>query len=123
MPLLIERIKNELNDAGIKFDYVNEKIHINLPNNFDTLIVEIWKDEEDSITLLNGDFHTHGNIEASEYGLENREKGIRHLVESIISGKFKMVKLKKQDGSIENTIWDTYSLMSIHKYSNYEIIN
>lgn len=123
MALLIERIKNELNDAGIKFNYIDEQIHIILPNKFDTLIIEIWKEEEDSISLKNGSFHTHGDIEAREYGLENREKGIRHLVESIFNGTFKMVKLKNEDGTIEKTIWDTYSLESMHKYSNYEIIN
>ena len=122
MPPLIERIKKELVDAGISFDYIEDKIHIELPNNFDTLIIEIWKEEEDSISLLNGDFHTHGDIEARENGLKSREKGIRHLVECIFNGKFKMVELKNIDGSVEKTIWDYYSLESIHKYSNYEII-
>ena len=123
MSSLIERIKNELNEAGIKFNYVNKQVQIPLPNDFDTLIVEIWKDDEDSISLMNGNFHTHGDIEAREYGLENREKGVRHLAESILNGKFKMVKLNNDDGTKENTIWDTYSLEYIDQYTNYEIIS
>jgi hypothetical protein len=94
-----------------------------LPNNFDTLVIEIWQDEEDSITLLNGIFHTHGDIEASEYGLPNREKGIRYLVESIFNGEFKMVKRKNEKGIVENTIWDTFCLNSIDDEDEHEFVS
>jgi hypothetical protein len=46
----LEVISKELIDANIKFEYVNEQIQISLPNDFDTLVIEIWNDEgEDSI--------------------------------------------------------------------------
>jgi hypothetical protein len=118
----LAKIASELSEAKIDFDIIEGKIHVPLPNDFDTLVIEIWKDEEDSITLLNGCFHTHGDIEAREYGLSNREKGIRHLIESIFNGEFKMVKRKNQQGKFENTIWDTFSLAVINDDIEYEFI-
>lgn len=113
MSAALQKIGSELSGAGIEFNYVDNKIHIPLPNDFDTLVVEIWKDEDDSISLLEGVFHTHGEIHAREFGLASREKAIRHLVESIFNGSFKMVKLKKEDGTIEKKIWDTFSLSNL----------
>ncbi|MDH5730646.1 MAG: hypothetical protein OEZ58_16785 [Gammaproteobacteria bacterium] len=123
MVKLIDRIDAELRVGGIHFEYKNGKIIIPLPNSFDALVVEIWREEEDSITLMNGDFHTHGDILAREYDLESSEKAIRFLVESIFNGKFKMVKLYSDNGSFENTIWDSYALLDIDEYDNYEIVS
>ena len=120
----LEVISEELIDANIKFEIVNEQIQISLPNDFDTLVIEIWNDEgEDSISLKNGSFHTHGDIEASEYGLSSREKGIRNLVESIFNGTFKMVKRKVSTGEYENTIWDTFSLACVDENDDFIVVS
>ncbi len=123
MATAIAKIASELSSAKIKFDVIDGKIHVPLPNDFDILVIEILKDEEDSISLLNGSFHTHGEIEAREYGLPNREKGIRHLIESIFDGNFKMVKRKDHKGKVDNTIWDTFSLAVIDENSDYEFVS
>jgi hypothetical protein len=124
MSSALEVIAKELADAKIKFQIADEKIQIPLPNNFDTLIIEIWNAQgEDSITLLNGTFHTHGSIEASENGLANREKGIRYLVESIFNGTFKMVQRKVNSGEYVNTIWDTFSLASVDENDDFMVVS
>jgi hypothetical protein len=73
--------------------------------------------------LKNGSFHTHGDIQASEYGLSSREKGILYLVESIFNGTFKMVKRKVSTGEYENTIWDTFSLACIDENDDFIVVS
>jgi hypothetical protein len=120
----LNSIAQELESADIEFLIKDEQIQIALPNNFDTLIIEIWnEDGEDSISLLNGNFHTHGDIEASEYGLPTREKGIRYLVESILNGTFKMVKVETEPDIYENTIWDAYALELIDEHDKFIVVS
>ncbi|MCL2914286.1 hypothetical protein L2725_10955 [Shewanella corallii] len=119
----LNSIAQELESAEIKFLIKGGQIQIALPNGFDTLIIEIWnEDGEDSISLLNGRFHTHGHIEASEHDLPSREKGIRYLVESIFNGTFKMVKVETEPGIYENTIWDTYALEIVDEDDKFIVV-
>jgi len=120
----LNSIAQELESADIEFSIKDEQIQIALPNNFDTLVIEIWnEDGEDSISLLNGNFHTHGDIEAREYGLPTREKGIRYLVESILNGTFKMVKVETEPDVYENTIWDTFALELIDEHDKFIVVS
>ena len=119
----LNSIVDELIDGKIEYQLVGGAIHVGLPRDFDTLVIEIWNDEgDDSISLLNGSFHTHGNIEAYEYGLLSREKGIRHLIECIFNGTFKMIKRPGSNGEIENTIWDTFSLNLVKEGDVFDIV-
>ena len=107
MGMALSRIASVLKNSGFAIRTGDDVLLVDLPNEFGTLEVSIWNQEgEDSIQLLGGNFHTHGDIEAREYGLPNREEGILHLIRSIFSGEFKMVKIKNDDGSITKTIWD-----------------
>jgi len=64
----LRKIIDELENANLNYRVVDENILIDLPNNFGTLEICIWNDKgEDSIQLLEGDYHTHGDIEAREY--------------------------------------------------------
>ncbi|MDT0596399.1 hypothetical protein [Glaciecola petra] len=119
----LKSIAEALDAKGCQYSVVNEEIQIPLPKEFDTLVIEIWNDAgEDSITLLNGSFHSHGDIEASEHGLDTREEGIVFLVESIFNGHFKMVRRINKDGSKENTIWDTFSMALVNDEDDFEIV-
>ncbi len=122
MSSALSEIASELSLAKIEYRIIGRHIYVPLPKNFDTLIIEVFDDGDDSITLENGSFHTHGDIEAREYGLPNREKAIRHLVESIFNGKYKMVQRQDHLGQAVNTIWDTFSLASIPDDVEYKII-
>ncbi len=120
----LDSISKELIDAQIQFQIKDDQIQIPLPNNFDTLIIEIWNDEgEDSISLLNGSFHTHGDLDAREYGLPTREKAIRYLVESIFDGTFKMVKVEVKPGVYKKTIWDTLALECIDDDDKFIVVS
>ncbi len=116
----LEKIGNELKNGSIAFSYVNECIHVPLPNNFGTLEISIWRDDEDSIQLLEGDFHTHGDVEAWEYGLD-REKSIRRLIEDIFSGKRYLIEVFEEGCDPEKTITD--SLEEVRKNVNYKLYN
>ncbi len=67
--------------------------------------------EEDSIQLLEGNFHTHGDTEARVYGL-SREKAIRKLVGDIFSGKLLLVEWFRKDGSKAKKIWDSLEYLT-----------
>ncbi|TDF41524.1 hypothetical protein EYS14_01310 [Alteromonadaceae bacterium M269] len=119
----LQKIADEFDSFGVRYSLVEEKLHVPLPKNFDTLVIEIWNDEgEDSISLLNGVFHTHGDVEANEHGLDSGEKGILHLVQSIFDGSFKMIKRINEKGVVENTIWDSFSLVLVKKDDDFEVI-
>ena len=119
----LRHIAEELDKGKINFKEVGDKLFVPLPNNFDTLIIEIWNDNgEVSISLQNGEYHTHGDIEARENGLSSREQGIRKLIENVFSGSFKMVRRRDKNGEMVNTIWDSFSLALIEKDDVYEII-
>lgn len=116
-------IVNALEASKVNFTLESEQVHVPLPKDFDTLVIEIWNDKgEDSITLLNGTFHDHGNLVAREYGLASREEAIIFLIESIFDGTFKMVRVADQAGIKKNTIWDTFSLAGDSKDLDYEIV-
>ena len=89
-PVLL-KIGKELHKGKIAFSYVNEAINIPLPNDFGIIEIIIWRDEEDSIQLLNGSFHTHGDIEARQYNT-TREKAIRFLMRDIFKGKYQLIE-------------------------------
>ncbi|WP_335917680.1 hypothetical protein [Shewanella chilikensis] len=102
----LEAIGQALSQADIPFRFSGEALLIPLPNEFGTMEIIIWRDEEDSIQLLEGSCHTHGNIEAGEFGVNTREEGIQLLLRNIFSGKYKLVEISNEDGSTTKTIWD-----------------
>ncbi|MDH3973287.1 MAG: hypothetical protein OEV42_03310 [Deltaproteobacteria bacterium] len=116
----LKNIGNELKKGNIIFSYVNDDIHVLLPNNFGILEISIWKDDEDSIQLLEGDYHTHGDIEAREYGL-TREKAIRRLIEDIYNGKLFLVEIFEEGYEPEKTI--IKSLDYVQKNVEYKLYN
>lgn len=105
------KLRNELERGGIHFECVKGAVHIPLPNKFGILEVT-WADRVSSIQLLEGTYHTHGEMLAKEYGLMGFEAGIRYLVEKIFDGTFKMVEVTMPDGNVQRKIWDTFSLQS-----------
>ena len=124
MELELLNIANVLADNDVQVRAGEDVLYIDLPNGFGALEISTWnQDGEDSIQLLGGNFHTHGNIEAREYGLPNREVGILHLVQSIFSGRFKMVEVKLEDGSTSKTIWDEYAQSSFGHGDDFEYRN
>ena len=65
----IEKLSKALEDESIAHNAYHDCIHIQLPNNFGVLEIKIWDDGEDSIQLLDGDFHTHAELESLEFNL------------------------------------------------------
>lgn len=115
----LDAIGKALSEVDIPFSQSEEALLVPLPKEFGMLEITIWKDEEDSIQLLGGSFHTHGHMEASEYGVDTREEGIQFLLKQIFSGEFKLVEIKNKDGSSSKTIWDK---RQVEKYGNDEDI-
>ena len=92
----LKKISDELESGHISFSYVEDKIHIPLPNEFGILEISMWKENEDSIQIINADFHSHGSVEAAGYET-TKEKGIRKMVEDMFSGKLLLIE-EREDG-------------------------
>lgn len=107
----LERIASELSRANIAFRYEGDTILVDLPDNFDILEISIWKDDEDSIQLLNGYFHTHGSVEAWEYG-PPPEKAIRMMIERIFSGELLCVEIREPGQEPVRTIVESIDQIS-----------
>jgi hypothetical protein len=45
----LQNIAEALSSHAIEHEIVSNRILVQLPNNFDTLVIEIWKDSKDSI--------------------------------------------------------------------------
>lgn len=108
----LERIANELSHGNIAFRYEGDTLLVALPNNFDVMEISIWKDEEDSIQLLNGHFHTHGSVEAWEYG-PPPEKAIRRMLERIFSGELLCVEIRQAGKEPVRTIVESIEQISV----------
>jgi GGDEF domain-containing protein len=107
----LQRIAGELSSGNIAFRYKGDTILVDLPNDFDVLEISIWKDDEDSIQLLNGYFHTHGSVEAWEYG-PPPEKAIRIMLERIFSGELLCVEIRQPGQEPVRTIVESIEQIS-----------
>jgi hypothetical protein len=107
----LQRIASELGRGNIAFRYKGDTILVDLPNNFDVMEISIWKDDEDSIQLLNGYFHTHGRVEAWEYGHPS-EKAIRRMLERIFSGEILCVEIRQAGQEPVRTIVESIEQIS-----------
>ncbi len=124
MNIHLNKIASELESSGILFKFSDDRILVELPNDFGTLEITICKNDEDSIQLLNGDFHTHGDLEAVEKNI-SREQAIRELIEEIFSGELLLIEEcesgKKPRRIIENSL-DHY-LKYLPEGTTYKIFN
>ena len=120
----LTNIGNELQKGGITFSYVNNAIHIPLPNEFGTLEIRMLSDDDDSIQIINADFHSHGSVEAAEYET-TREKGIRKMVENIFNGKLLLIEETEEGKEPKRLVrcsMDSY-LKYLPKNTTYRVFN
>jgi len=103
------RISKAINEVNVEHDC----IHIKLPNDFGILEIKIWNEKEDTIQLLRGDFHTHGEQEALEFDLP-KEKAIAMLVNKIFSEEYLLIEEKESHKYAKKLI-----APSLNKYLKY----
>ena len=124
MNIHLKKIATELESAQILFEHSDERILIDLPNKFGILEIKILEDDSDSIQLLNGDFHTHGDLEAIEQNI-SREQAIRKLIEKIYNGELILIEEcehgKKPRRIIEKSL--EHFLKYLPEGSTYKIFN
>lgn len=84
-------ISRALESKGISHDCYHDCIHSDLPDGFGVLEVKVWDGTDDSIQLLGGDFHSHGDQLVQEFGLP-REEAIAVLFEKIIYGDYLLIE-------------------------------
>ena len=87
----LESISQELDVVHISHTAFHDCIHINLPNEFGMLEIKVWGDNDDSIQIIDADFHTHGELEAIEFGL-SKEKAIAQLVNKLFTGEYLLIE-------------------------------
>ncbi len=107
------KISKAINEVNVDHDCYHDCIHINLPNDFGILEIKIWNEDEDTIQLLKGDFHTHGEQEASEFELP-KEKAIAMLVNKIFTGEYLLIEEKEPKKATRKLI-----VQSLKKYLKY----
>jgi len=118
------KIGNELEKGNILFSYFHNKIHITLPNSFGILEIRMLDGNDDSIQIINADFHSHGSVEAAEYET-TKEKGIRIMVENMFSGKLLLIEEKeegKEPRRLVQCSMDSY-LQYLPKNTTYRVFN
>jgi hypothetical protein len=91
MNAYLERISQELDIVHIEHTVYHDCVHINLPNEFGILEIKVWGENDDSIQIFDGDFHTHGELEAIEFGL-CKEKAIAKLANKLITGEYLLIE-------------------------------
>ncbi len=120
----LEKISNAINEVNVVHKCYHDYIQIDLPNDFGILEIKILNKNEDSIHLLNGDFHTHGEQEALEFDLP-KEKAIARLVNKIFTGEYLLIEEKEPNKSTRKLI--SQSLKIYLKYlpagTEYKIAN
>ena len=120
----LSKIGSELKEGNISFTYLNDKIHIHLPNSFGILEIKMLDDNDDTIQIINADFHTHGSVEAAEYET-SKEKGIRKMVENIFNGNLLLIEEKeegKEPRRLVQCSLDNY-LQYLPKNTSYRVFN
>tara|TARA_R110002072_G_C7616584_1_gene505523 strand:+ start:17 stop:472 length:456 start_codon:yes stop_codon:yes gene_type:complete len=87
----LTKISRSLTSSDIAHDFYHDCIHIALPNNFGTLEVKAWPEGDDSIGLLEGDFHTHSDVLAKDLGTEPHE-AIGSLIQKVLSREYFLIE-------------------------------
>ena len=112
-PDLLDKFSVPLDAKGIAYTCHHDCIHVELPNNFGTLELKVWPDGDDSIGLLEGDFHTHSEIIAAENGTSQYE-AFAELCASIFESKLLLIEEQHPNGVTRRTIEQ-----SLNKYLKY----
>jgi hypothetical protein len=87
----LTKISKSLASKKIAHDFYHDCIHIALPNQFGTLEVKAWPEGDDSIGMLDGDFHTHSEILAQELGTSLYD-AVGSLIDRINSREFLLIE-------------------------------
>lgn len=122
-PDLIGEVCAALRKAAVDHGCYHDCVHVALPKSFGTLEVKVWPDGEDSIQLLDGDFHTHLDLLAQEYSCAPVEAFVR-LVQDILRGKLLLIE-ESADGVTRRTIEESLEAYTRYLPSNstYRVVN
>ena len=123
-PDLISQICSALRQAGIEHGCYHDCVHVVLPHDFGTLEFKAWPDGDESIQLLDGNFHTHLDVLADEYCCVPVEAFV-YFVRKILSGELLLIEERAADGAVLKTIEE--SLEEYMRYlplnSTYRVVN
>lgn len=120
----IDRISKALNDAAIEHECYHDCIHVRLPGDFGILELKLWPDGSDSIQLINGDFHTHANILAIEYG-QSPNAAFATLASKILTSELLLIEETSPNGDKRKTIAESLEdyLRYLPEGTSYRVAN
>ena len=104
----LEEFSKALNEVAVQHRCYHDCIHLDLPAQFGIMEIKFWPDGDDSIQLLEGDFHTHSEILKEEYGLPEPE-AYATLVQKIFNGELLLVEEVSPEGNVRKTIENSMS--------------
>ena len=116
MFLMTDRLSHfsaALVSAGIDHACYHDCIHVDLPGEFGIMELKVWPDGDDSIGLLDGDFHTHSSVLAVEYET-TPALAFAKLLKEISQSKLLLIEETAPDGRRRKTVED-----SIQEYLRY----
>ena len=120
----IDRISKVLNETSIAHECYHDCIHVRLPGEFGILELKLWPDGSDSIQLINGDFHTHADIIAIEYG-QSPDAAFATLASKILTSELLLIEETSPKGDKRKTIAESLEdyLRYLPKGTNYRVAN
>lgn len=118
------RISKALNEAAIAHECYHDCIHVRLPCGFGILELKLWPDGSDSIQLINGDFHTHADILAMEYG-QSSDTAFATLVSKILTSELLLIEETSPKGDKRKTIAESLEdyLRYLPEGTSYRVAN
>ena len=118
------KMSESLASKNIGHDCYHDCIHIPLPNQFGILEVKFWPEGDDSIGLLDGDFHTHSDVLAADLGT-SRYGAVSTFIEKIVAGNFLLITEQEPGKAPRKLIEDSLEQYVRHLPAGtiYEIAN
>ncbi|WP_078118463.1 hypothetical protein [Thiosocius teredinicola] len=99
----LSEFEAELKAADVAHSCYHDCIHVELPNDFGILELKLWPDEDDSIQLIDGDFHTHSEILAVELGVP-RAAAFALFAKKIFESELLLIEEVSHEGAKRRTI-------------------
>lgn len=120
----IDRISKALNEASIAHECYHDCIHVRLIGEFGILELKLWPDGSDSIQLINGDFHTHTDILAIEYG-QKPDVAFAILASKILTAELLLIEEISLKGDKRKTIAESLDeyLRYLPEGTSYRVAN
>ena len=113
-----------LADMSIEHALLADRITVVLPAEFGDLELRALSDGDDSIEIVDANFHTHSSVLAAEYGA-TPEEAFARLVSDILASRLLLVEEFDSSGNTRKTVEESLDqyLEYLPEGSSYRVAN